>query len=79
MTGRLAPGVNVEPAMPGRYCREFGEVDARRGDDLAFRHQGQRHEHVVDDQGGVVGSWGWPTCPGPPWAAAPRRWPDAAP
>ena len=52
MTGRLAPGVNVEPAMPGRYCSEVGEIGARRGDDLAFRHQRQRHEHVIDDHRG---------------------------
>ena len=35
--------------MPGRYCSEFGQIGARRGDDLALGHQRQRHERVIDD------------------------------
>ena len=36
----------------GPVLQRVGEIGARRGDDLAFRHQRQRHEHVVDDHGG---------------------------
>ena len=58
MTGRLAPGVNVEPAMPGRYCRESARLApgvatiSRSGTSVS----GTNTSSMIM---GVVGSWGW--------------------